>query len=191
MSTTITTIVELNIPGLYIIYDAIGIEAERELISQIDSSTWNTSLSRRTQHYGYEYNYNSKKLKPAPSMSGTILQLANHLTQNKYMNQIDQAIINEYKRDQHISSHTDANMFGPVIISVSLLEDCNFIFSNTKLNQNFQYLVPRYSALILTGEARSQWKHEIPKLKTLLYGDKKVPKSETYRRVSVTFRSVL
>lgn len=53
-------ILDDEIPGLYIIYDVITKETENEIIKWLDTQKWSSSISRRTQHYGYEYNYYSK-----------------------------------------------------------------------------------------------------------------------------------
>jgi hypothetical protein len=44
--------------------DFISAEEERELLKWIDASPWDTRLKRRTQHYGYIYEYGSKTLTP-------------------------------------------------------------------------------------------------------------------------------
>ena len=49
----------MSIPGLYIINNFIEQDEEQHLINFIDSQEWNTSLQRRTQHYGYTYSYGS------------------------------------------------------------------------------------------------------------------------------------
>jgi hypothetical protein len=35
----------------------ISKEQEKELMAEINERKWNTSLKRRTQHYGYQYSY--------------------------------------------------------------------------------------------------------------------------------------
>ena len=54
-----------SIPGLTIIEDFISEEEEKNLLKYINKQAWLNSLSRRVQHYGYEYDYKSPQLKPA------------------------------------------------------------------------------------------------------------------------------
>jgi alkylated DNA repair protein alkB family protein 8 len=49
-----------TIPGLTYLDDFITNEEETRLVNYIDSMPWSTKISRRTQHYGFEYDYNSK-----------------------------------------------------------------------------------------------------------------------------------
>lgn len=46
--------------GLTYIRDFITEKEESDLITFINSMEWNNDLSRKTQHYGYKYNYNLK-----------------------------------------------------------------------------------------------------------------------------------
>lgn len=53
----------LDVSGLSLTPNFVTQEEEEVLLSALDKEEWNTSLSRRTQHYGYEYNYNDKEAK--------------------------------------------------------------------------------------------------------------------------------
>jgi hypothetical protein len=50
------------INGMQYLSNFIGEEEEKDLISIIDSNVWLTDLKRRTQHYGYKYDYTKKKI---------------------------------------------------------------------------------------------------------------------------------
>lgn len=56
---------ETNIPGLTYISSYIPIEYASELIQLIDANTWNLDLKRRTQHYGYKYDYTVRSIDPS------------------------------------------------------------------------------------------------------------------------------
>ena len=47
----------MGIEGLTYIRDYITPQQEIELMQHIDSQPWDTSLSRRVQHYGHVYRY--------------------------------------------------------------------------------------------------------------------------------------
>lgn len=46
-------------------------------------------------------------------------------------------------------------------MSVSLLSDVSMSFDNPKTGEKFAMILPRRSALVLTGEARYLWRHQI------------------------------
>lgn len=59
-----------RVKGLLYVSSFITKEGERELSEFIADQEWNTSLKRRTQHYGYTYSYDQKNFleiaKPIP-----------------------------------------------------------------------------------------------------------------------------
>jgi len=169
--------------GLTYVPDFITPDQEAQLVALIDNSKWNTSLTRRTQHYGYEYDYKSKDLKTADAIPKVFLDILQPLVKtNNYPNQV---IVNEYLPGQGISKHTDASMFKDVILSLSLLSDINMIFRrNTDIEEK---RLERRSLLVLTGDARWNWTHEIPGRKYDTVNGHKVERS---RRISLTYRYV-
>jgi hypothetical protein len=44
----------MAVPGLRLVEDIVSEEGERMLLDLVNASQWNTTLTRRTQHYGYE-----------------------------------------------------------------------------------------------------------------------------------------
>ena len=175
-----------EVPGLILITDFIDEVSETTLLSLIDQQSWNTKLSRRTQHYGYEYNYSGRsvhKETAAPIPTEFLLPgLAEYL-------QPTQAIVNEYVGNQGIGPHIDHKLFGPVIASLSLGAPTSMLFNHE--GKGVQVFLPRRSLLILSGAARSNWKHSIPANKS--YKNEHgvaVKKDANYRRVSITYRTV-
>lgn len=171
--------------GLFLSTDVITEEEERNIIKWLDKQPWSTALRRRTQHYGYEYNYTSRFVSPTTPMSGPILDIA-----NKFSNifNANQCIVNEYYKDQTISPHTDAKMFGPIIMGLSIGEPANMIFTNG--DKKFVAYLPRRSLILLQDEARTLWKHSIPSTKYIITSDGMVEKQNNYRRISLTYRIV-
>jgi alkylated DNA repair dioxygenase AlkB len=187
--TTITTVLP---SGLFLTPDFITEAEERELVLWLDQQPWSTELSRRTQHYGYQYNYTNRSIQVTVPLTGPLSQL-----QQKFGaagHNLTQCIVNEYYRDQGIAPHIDLNIFGPVIVGVSLGADAVMSFERSTNNnmESFECFLPRRSLLMLTGEARSQWKHSISKRVTYLDSTgHKINKDINYRRISCTFRSVI
>lgn len=176
------------IPGFTLLKDVIDEEVENQIVQALDKETWSSSLVRRTQHYGYEYNYRNKGVqKKAPEFPKAIRHVSDYLKQNNIIN-ANQCIVNEYTIDQGISKHIDSSDFGPVVVSLSLNADTNFIFRKGDIIELIE--VPRRSLLILAQEARYNWTHEIPKSKSYMIDGNKVFKDNDYRRISLTFRTV-
>ncbi len=169
--------------GLQYLPNFITPEQAKELLSFIERSPWSSALKRRTQHYGYVYDYTKKRvsrdmyLGPLPS---PILELGVQLMGNP-----EQAIVNEYYPGQGISHHVDCvPCFGPTICSVSLLSPVAMEFRQYRGSGTEELLLQENSALILSGEARYGWSHAIiPRMKD---GD-----IVRRRRISVTFRTMV
>ena len=165
------------------------------LLQLIDSSTWSVDLGRRTQHYGRRYNYSTGRVEgpdSAPSLPTLFNDLAERLFEERVMQQIpDQLIANEYLVDetntQGIAAHKDhVRDFGPVIVTLSLLEGWSMRF--TREGHNYvDHLLEPGSIAVLAGSSRYEWEHSIPPRKFEREGGIKTPRQ---RRVSVTFRAV-
>lgn len=177
-----------NLPRIFDI-DTTGV------IEAIDELPWSNALARRTQHYGYEYGYNSKKVTPTTNIPVKLIELLDRIRAVSKTddfagyfadvpNEKIQVIVNEYDRDQGISSHKDSDRFGPVVISVSLLAPALMIFRRG--TQCVEYQLRPNTAVVLEGEFRTEWTHEISRKKRI--GN--YTKPADYRRVSVTYRTI-
>lgn len=167
---------EKTIPGLFYIPEVITREDEQLLIANIDAQPYDTTLSRRTQQYGYRYSYGKGEgnvsAPPIPAFFDDLLSTIRGWKPN-------QIIVNEYTPGQGIAAHTDSPIFGEIIISFSLLSAVEMIVGPMSI-----ILEPR-SALVLTGEARWKHTHEIRKRKSDVINGVKTPR---LRRISVTVR---
>ena len=77
----------MSIPGLFYQENILDQSSENRIVEWIDQQSWNTTLTRRTQHYGYEYNYRSRNVIQSTSpLSGPILFLADWLKSTDVMN---------------------------------------------------------------------------------------------------------
>lgn len=171
-----------NISGLELIKDFITLEEEAKLIKTINEAEWNNTLKRRTQHYGYEYNYNNNDVKPVsnpiPDWCGVIQE---RMIEKGYITKpFEQLIVNEYTPGQGISKHTDAKSFGNTIVSLSLGSHCAMTFKRG--SESIELPLLRRSLLIMRGDARWKWTHEIPARK------KDPPNNQRSTRISLTFR---
>lgn len=192
----------LSLAGAYLFPDVLSEDSEAAILAYIDQQQWITSLKRRVQHYGYAYDdissvsgFAKHKAKPAPAIEDELANLRDDVSdflQEKLdlHVQFNQCIINEYKRDQSIGGHVDHISFGPVVVSVSLGADCEFVFEKVQTGEKQSVWVPRRSLLVLTGESRYKWKHSVPNRIGMNCNGTKVARGAFWRRVSATFRTL-
>lgn len=175
--------------GLSLQPNIFTVEKEKEIIQWLDNQTWSNDLSRRTQHYGYVYNYKSKNITPGRPIEGPLLEISQMIERAGLMKPV-QVIVNEYYRDQGIAPHVDNLSFGPTIIGISIGADVTMTFHHNN-SVIFNCFLPQRSMMMMTGPARYEWKHSIPKSVTYITPDgNKIKKPETYRRISLTYREL-
>lgn len=178
-----------EISGLLYASEFLSTAEEVELVASIDQAEWRSDLKRRVQHYGWRYDYKARqidasmRLGPLPPWAR---KLAERLAAQGLLPHIaDQVIVNEYRGNQGISKHVDcAPCFADGIAMISLLESWEMIFKEERGKRRVPQLLERRSVAVLTGDARYQWSHEIPKRLIEPSG------SRRGRRVSVTFRKI-
>ncbi len=183
-----------KINGLEIYFDFISETEEKDLISKIDNNKWLLDLKRRVQHYGFKYDYRSRKIDKTfyiGEIPSWMEFLSKRLLERGIINFIpDQAIVNEYIDDQGIAPHIDCEpCFGDVIISISLNSQCvmNFEREPNSQNKHSLLLTPR-TLVVMKGESRYNWYHGIPNRKTDEFN---FLKHKRGRRISITFRKVI
>ena len=177
-----------NMPsGLKVYTDFISDKEECDLLNNINKEKWDHSLPRRTQHYGYRYDYRSKSLDIASPIPEWIKPITDKMIEQKLIEkEPDQIIINEYTPGQGIHAHTDRiDIFGDIIVSLSLGSGCSFIFTKP-YKEYAMYLLP-HTLIIMEDDSRYKWRHEIPSRKTDYVNDQRIKRSI---RISITFRYV-
>lgn len=174
-------------PGLTLIENFIDADEEARLMAAVDAAPWDSTLKRRVQHYGMRYDYDrrtvtetelgSPSVPPIPEWCGFLVDRLDFTP--------DQLIINEYLPGQGIARHTDAFVFGSPIVSLSLGSTCEMVFRCRDSGAVVGVILPPRSLLIMDGDARSRWTHEIPARLTDCIGGRRRRRT---RRVSLTFR---
>ena len=182
-------------PGLIYRPDFIAEEEEARLLECIDGAEWSTELQRRVQHYGWRYDYKRRQIDESMrvgELPDWARQLARRLVNEGLMKDLpDQLIVNEYCGKQGISPHIDAEgSFAEHIATISLLETWDMVFRRRGSKEKIEKPLKCRSVAVMTGDARYNWTHEIPKRANDLRMDrqgkrKRVPRS---RRISLTFR---
>ena len=176
------------VPGLLYVPGFLDEEEERKLVAAIDAGEWRKDLTRRVQHYGYRYDYKARQVDASMKL-GDLPAWASHLAQRLADQGLmphlaDQAIVNEYVGDQGIAKHMDCvPCFADGVAVISLLESWEMVFREQAGKRKISQILERRSVMVLTGEARFRWTHEIPRR---LHE----PSGPRGRRLSVTFRKV-
>ena len=178
--------------GLRYLPDLLPSSEREALLARIDGAPWSADLRRRVQHYGWRYDYRSRRVAPSdrigplPEWLGAI---AADLARDGHFGRVpDQAIVNEYLPGQGIAAHVDCEpCFGGVVASLSLggpaLMDLAPVGGGERVSVD---LAPG-SLLVMSGEARHAWTHAIAARKSDTVDGVRRPRG---RRVSVTFRTV-
>lgn len=178
------------IPGMKIITNFISKAEHDQLMNFIDNKAeWSNKLKRRTQHYGFEYDYDDFSSPPKPTTPIPEIFQNIVIQKLKLQNIPDQCIVNEYIPPQGIGKHTDhVKHFEDGIYSLSLISCYPMEFFNETTKETKTFTLPVNSLLILTGESRYKWKHSIKACKTDVLDGKQVKRM---RRVSITLRKVV
>ncbi len=165
------------------------------MLAEVDapSAPWRRDLERRVQHYGWRYDYGARaitrdmQIGPLPDwLTGITRRLA---ATGLFDRLPDQVIVNEYLPGQGIAMHNDREGFGPAVAMVSLGDAWQMDLrpAGTGVDANQTVRLEKGSALVLVGEARSEWMHGIARRKSEPGPAGRIPRK---RRVSLTFRTV-
>lgn len=177
-------------PGLIYVKDWLTSSEQNILFDEVESREFDTTLSRRVQHYGAKYNYDSsvvQEIGSAPAIPPELKKLGSRLVSDGYFKrEPDQVIVNEYVGDQGIASHTDRDSFGEAIATISLIESWSMLFRGP-LDEKIEVLLEKGSLAIMTGPSRHTWCHEIPKRK---FEKQSGLTRSRGRRISLTYRTL-
>jgi alkylated DNA repair dioxygenase AlkB len=127
---------------------------------------------RRVVSYGWQYDFNLRKLREADDIPAFLLELRRTAADFAGMEpeRLQQVLVTEYDAGAGIGWHRDKAVFGEVI-GISLLSACRFRLRR-KAGSSWQRVSltaePR-SAYLLSGPARTEWEHSIPEVDTLRY----------------------
>ena len=171
---------------------------------------WRSDLSRRTMHFGGTYCLMPPRCDTPVKANPEILQAPPMPEELKWLiqrmvdvhvfpnNQRPQyCIINEYTGNLGISAHTENFQFGEPVVGLSLLSACPIRFHELtepfdgsvrsgkagkagKTGKKVDVGMPGRSLLVMRGESRWKWQHEIVR--------SAIGRGVGWKRVSLTFR---
>lgn len=179
-------------PGARLADGFIDQDQAQQLLATIDAKPWRSDLKRRVQHYGWRYDNRARAVSPEMDLGPLprwLAEVAEHVGRYAQFGVTpDQVIVNEYLPGQGISAHVDCEpCFGPLIASLSLGGTVEMTFRKRSSGERHSVILAPANLLILSGEARYNWTHEIPARKSDLIKGAPQPRK---RRVSLTLRTV-
>jgi DNA oxidative demethylase len=164
--------------GLVYEPDFLGVAEEQALARRIAGLPFKPfefhgfTGNRRTVSFGLHYAFDGSGLREAEPMPGWLhpLRARAAALAGREAEAFVHALVIEYAPGAGIGWHRDRPVFGDVV-GVSLLVPAPLRFrrrAGPKWERFTLTAQPR-SAYLLTGEARHEWEHSIPRLETLRY----------------------
>jgi alkylated DNA repair dioxygenase AlkB len=177
-----------TIAGLQYVSEYLDRETHDRLLTAVHLQPWQTSNAHGVQVYGYHYNHKRRAAYRIGELPAWASDLAQRLWREGFLPSVpNQLVANDYRPGEGIFAHVDQAVFGDTIVSVSLGSTCVMRFSNSEGERTEELLLEPRSVLVLSGDARWAWKHEIPARAVDRWQDQERPRS---RRVSLTFRVI-
>lgn len=199
--------------GLSLIPEFTTPAEELFLLNFFDTQPWRTDLARRTMHFGGTYCCMPAKgsdppIKPEIKQAPPIPPEFDNLMQKFIAAGIyepdalpEYCIVNEYKSSQGISAHVESVTFDEPVCSLTLSSGCYMKFHELehdhdgsvrsgksrlvkRTGRGYETWLEGRSLLVLRGEARRRWQHEIGRNRKGRDGKD----GEEWRRISLTFR---
>ncbi len=149
--------------------------------------------SRRVLHFGWKYNYSTGGVhERAPDLPFILFVLRKQIERvwvdappEFSVKSLDQCIVNQYQPGQGIGAHIDSNSYGDFIVCFTFGNGREMEFTRGD-EKYMMYTTPR-SMYVMSGESRSEWKHQMRPRKVDTVNGKRVPREESF---SVTFRGI-
>jgi alkylated DNA repair dioxygenase AlkB len=177
-----------RILGLQYIPEYLDPETHDRLLAAVDSHPWQMSVDHSVQVYGYHYDHAKRAAYRIGELPPWANDLAVRLWHDGLLTRIpDQMVANAYQPGSGIFAHVDQAVFGDTIASVSLGTTCVMQFTHKESARTEELLLEPRSVLILSGEARWAWEHQIPARTVDTWQNQQRSRS---RRVSLTFRAM-
>ena len=141
-------------PGLIYFPDWLSSAEHDAALWEIDSHEFETGLSRRVQHYGARYDYDSARVAEigsAPQIPPNLYLIGERLFKECNFERIpEQVIVNEYLSGQGIAAHIDKDSFGPKVATISLIENWTHEIKKRSTDKIGGLRIPRIRRLSLT-----------------------------------------
>lgn len=170
-------------PGFSYHPNFISLEEEKELLTIIKGLNFSSfemhgvEAKRKIIHYGMKYDFLNRSASPIGPIPEWLRELKSR-SEILLGKDIPQALVTSYPVGAAIGWHHDAPSFES-LLGISLLDTCRFQLrrGETRNWEKYEINLEARSAYIVRDEARWQWQHHIPPVKT--------------QRYSITFRTMI
>lgn len=158
-----------SIPGLIVVDELLDDVAQLFCVKRIVEGEWNGGIEhhRRTQHYGYRYDYRARSVDPERARIGPLPPWLDQLATlvNAFSGRSipwSQAIVNEYRRGIGIGRHSDSPAFGSEVATISLGTPSIMKFApHYYATETIPVPLVPGGLVLMTGASRRPWTHEI------------------------------
>jgi DNA N6-methyl adenine demethylase len=167
--------------GLRVIRDAISLEEEAAVLSEIDNAAFRSAQSgKMKQHYGVRVNFKKQRilLGDFSGLPGYVRRLEDIARQRLAEDEQATAALRSFvamdafvlryapERQSNLDLHTDDTFsYGEVILGLSMGSDSVLTFvrqaSDARSPYGVRVPIPARSLSVLFGDARSSWRHGI------------------------------
>lgn len=181
-----------SIPGFSHYRGVLSPGDQLNLVAAIDQhGHWESDSSRERQCHGYRYSYSEDMLDTIGDceLPGWLTNWARFIHERGWMSAVAQQVtVQKYGKDSYLGPHIDSQKcFGPELVTLSLLSACVERLTNERTRQRLIRVLEPGDAVVLIGEAREIWKHEIVKHRKI----KGQAAATGWRRLSITFRTIV
>lgn len=167
------------IGGLSYFADVLTADEEEALIEHLlihEQPRWvrprlrGQDALRAVACYGWDYTYAGRSLRPAPAIPSYLLPVRGRCAQlcGIAPERLEQVIVTAYPPGAGIGRHIDAPVFAEPVLSLSLGAQARITFRRFDAAPLTLALAPR-SVLVLRGESRTGWSHEIRPVRATRY----------------------
>jgi DNA oxidative demethylase len=156
----------------------LSVAEESALVSRFSSLDFHevrmrgVTARRRVVQYGWKYSFETFKMTEGPALPDYLVPIRDRAAAFAGLPpaQLSEALLTEYSPGATIGWHRDAPGFG-VVVGISLGTTCRFRFRRGETGnwETFELPLEPRSIYVLEGEARSDWQHSIPAVKSLRY----------------------
>jgi alkylated DNA repair dioxygenase AlkB len=179
-----------SVPGFIHKHHALTGGEQDQLVRSINAeqARWENDYTRWRQYYAYRYDYNNDTLSEIDNgaLPEWLISWAHVIYARGWMSTLaEQVTVQKYNIGSVMGPHRDSSRcFGPEIVTISLLSSCDFRLVDAKSRQMLCRRLDAGDVVVLRGQARTIWRHEVLKHNPAYGG------GPDWRRLSVVFRTV-
>ena len=152
-----------TISGLQYVPGYLDPATHDNLLTAADLDPWLMSVDHGVRVYGYRYSHANRAAFRIGELPPWVSELAVGLCRDGFLPKVpDQMVANDYPPGSGIFAHVDQAVFGDVVASVSLGSTCVMRFAHRESDRSEELLLEPRSVIVLSGDARWAWQHEIP-----------------------------